>query len=230
MSPPHTEHHFESSDRVRDIVIGMADGLTVPFALAAGITGAAVSIDIVVTAGVAEIAAGSIAMGLGGYLAGRTQRQHYFAEREREEQEILKVPHRERAEVVEIMERYGLTKDECGPILTALERDPIIWRDFMMRFELGLEEPSRSAAWKSALTIALSYVIGGMIPLTPYILVREAQPALMMSTGVTLTALFVFGYLKGKVTGTGGLKSALQTLIVGGLAAGVAFAVARLIS
>ncbi|WP_395825457.1 VIT1/CCC1 transporter family protein [Collimonas sp.] len=229
-SHPHTEHHFEASDTVRDIVIGMADGLTVPFALAAGISGAAVGIDIIVTAGVAEIAAGSIAMGLGGYLAGRTQHQHYYAEREREEQEIRNVPHRERKEVIDIMAQYGVSAQECQPMLAALERNPLAWRDFMMRFELGLEEPQPAAARKSALTIALSYLVGGMIPLSPYMLTQSIPQALAASTGVTLLALFIFGYLKGSVTGTGAFKSALQTLMVGGLAAAVAFGIARLIS
>ncbi|AEK62347.1 VIT1/CCC1 transporter family protein [Collimonas fungivorans] len=229
-SHPHTEHHFEASDTVRDIVIGMADGLTVPFALAAGISGAAAGIDIVVTAGVAEIAAGSIAMGLGGYLAGRTQRQHYYAERDREEQEILNVPHRERKEVIDIMAQYGVTKQECEPMLAGLERNPVAWRDFMMRFELGLEEPQPAAARKSAVTIALSYLVGGLIPLAPYMLMTSIPRALAASTVVTLLALFVFGYLKGRVTGTGAFKSALQTLTVGGLAAAVAFGIARLIS
>jgi VIT1/CCC1 family predicted Fe2+/Mn2+ transporter len=229
-SHPHTEHHFQASDTVRDIVIGMADGLTVPFALAAGISGAAVGIDIVVTAGVAEIAAGSIAMGLGGYLAGRTQRQHYYAEREREEQEILNVPHRERKEVIDIMAQYGVTKQECEPMLAGLERNPVAWRDFMMRFELGLEEPRPAAARKSAVTIAVSYLVGGLIPLAPYMLMTSIPRALAASTAVTLLALFIFGYLKGSVTGTGAVKSALQTLMVGGLAAAVAFGIARLIS
>jgi VIT1/CCC1 family predicted Fe2+/Mn2+ transporter len=226
----HTEHHFEASDTVKDIVLGMADGLTVPFALAAGITGAAVSIDIVVTAGVAEIAAGSIAMGLGGYLAARTQRQHYYAERDREEQEIVNLPHRERSEVIEIMAQYGITKKECAPMLAGLERNPQAWRDFMMRFELGLEEPNPSAAKKSALTIALSYMVGGFIPLAPYILVKTPGTALAISAVVTLLALFSFGYLKGRFTGTGALPSALQTLTIGGLAAGAAYMLARLIS
>lgn len=229
-SHPHTEHHFQASDTVRDIVIGMADGLTVPFALAAGISGVAVGIDIVVTAGVAEIAAGSIAMGLGGYLAGRTQRQHYFAEREREEQEIRNVPHRERKEVIDIMAQYGVTKQECEPMLAGLERNPLAWRDFMMRFELGLEEPQPVAARKSAATIALSYLVGGLIPLAPYMLSTSISQALAASTLVTLMALFIFGYLKGSVTGTGALQSALQTLTVGGLAAAVAFGIAKLIS
>ncbi len=230
MTPAHPEHHFEASDTVKDIVLGMADGLTVPFALAAGITGIAAPLEIVVTAGIAEIAAGSIAMGLGGYLAGRTQRQHYFAERAREEQEILSVPHRERSEVIEIMAQYGVTKEECAPMLAGLERNPKAWRDFMMRFELGLEEPKASAAKKSALTIALSYVIGGLIPLAPYMLIKAPQTALAVSAAVTLTALFIFGYLKGRFTGTGAWTSAWQTLLIGSVAAATAFGIARLVS
>lgn len=226
----HAEHHFAESARVRDIVIGMADGLTVPFALAAGITGAAVAIDIVVTAGVAEIAAGSIAMGLGGYLAGRTAHQHYFAEAAREELEILSMPQRERREVIDIMAEYGVREEECLPMLAGLERDPKAWRDFMMRFELGLERPDPSAAAKSALTIAVSYMIGGFIPLSPYMFFKTPQTALLVSTAVTLTALFIFGYCKGHFTGTGATRSAFQTLAIGGLAAGAAFLLARLIS
>ncbi len=230
MGASHVERHFQSSDTVRDIVLGMADGLTVPFALAAGITGAAASIDIVVTAGVAEIAAGSIAMGLGGYLAARTQRQHYLAERAREEEEIINLPQRERGEIIDIMAQYGVTEEECTPMLAGLERNPQAWRDFMMRFELGLEEPNPSAAKKSALTIALSYVAGGLIPLLPYMLVKTPQSALTLSTVVTLCALFTFGYFKGRFTGTNAFKSALQTFSIGGLAAGVAFLAARLIA
>jgi VIT1/CCC1 family predicted Fe2+/Mn2+ transporter len=169
-------------------------------------------------------------MGLGGYLAARTQRQHYYAERAREEQEIINLPHRERSEVIEIMAQYGVTQEECAPMLVGLERNPKAWRDFMMRFELGLEEPNPSAAKKSAATIALSYMVGGFIPLLPYMLVGTPQTALMISTVVTLAALFVFGYFKGRFTGTDAVKSAMQTLSIGGLAAGVAFLIARLIT
>lgn len=230
MHPIHTEHHFEASSTVKDIVLGMADGLTVPFALAAGITGVAAPIGIVVTAGVAEIAAGSIAMGLGGYLAGRTERQHYFAERAREEQEIIELPHRERREVLDIMAQYGVTQEECLPMLAGLERNPKAWRDFMMRFELGLEEPNPSAAKKSAFTIAVSYMVGGFIPLLPYMVFDTADRALPVSATVTLAALFAFGYLKGRFTGTGAMKSALHTVSIGGLAAAAAFFIARLVS
>ncbi|MDC8757212.1 VIT1/CCC1 transporter family protein [Janthinobacterium fluminis] len=230
MGAPHTEQHFQSSALVRDIVIGMADGLTVPFALAAGISGVAAGMQLVVTAGIAEIAAGSIAMGLGGYLAAHSERQHYYAERAREEQEIRDLPRRERREIIDIMARYGVTREECAPLLAGLERDPAAWRDFMMRFELGLEEPDRTAAKRSALTIALSYIVGGFIPLSPYMLMEGPRQALLTSAAVTLCALWIFGYLKGRYSGTGALRSALQTLGVGGLAAGAAFCVARLIA
>jgi VIT1/CCC1 family predicted Fe2+/Mn2+ transporter len=228
--PAHAEHHFSASDRVRDIVIGMADGLTVPFALAAGITGAAVPLDIVITAGIAEIAAGSIAMGLGGYLAGRTDHQHYFAEAAREEEEIRTMPHRERREVIDIMAAYGVREEECAPMLAGLERNPKAWRDFMMRFELGLEEPNPSAAKKSAATIAASYIVGGFIPLSPYMFFKTPNMALGVSAGVTLTALFAFGYFKGRFTGTGAMHSAWQTVTIGGLAGAAAFFLARLLS
>lgn len=230
MAHHHTEQHFQSSATVRDIVIGMADGLTVPFALAAGISGAAAGMQLVVTAGIAEIAAGSIAMGLGGYLAAHSERQHYYAERDREEQEIRDVPKRERREVIDIMAQYGVTREECAPMLAGLERDPRAWRDFMMRFELGLEEPDRAAAKRSAATIAASYVAGGLIPLSPYMLLDQPRQALATSAVMTLAALWIFGYLKGRYAGTGALKSAAQALGVGGLAASAAFLVARLVT
>lgn len=230
MTGAHTELHFKSSNTVRDIVLGMADGLTVPFALAAGLTGTDGGISIIVAAGAAEIAAGSIAMGLGGYLAGRTQTQHYYAERAREEHEIIHLPHRERAEVVEIMAQYGLSEEDCAPLLAGLERNPHKWRDFMMRFELGLDEPDPKAARKSAWTIAVSYAIGGVLPLAPYVLMRDVGEALLVSSAVTLSALFMFGYLKGRFTGTPAWRSALQTLGIGGAAAAAAFLIARAIS
>ncbi len=219
---------------VRDIVLGMADGLTVPFALAAGISGALGSAGngtaLIVTAGVAEIAAGSIAMGLGGYLAARAEREHYEAERRREESEIVEKPAHERREIVEIMESYGVRADECAPLIAALERDPTHWRDFMMRFELGLEEPDPRRARRSAVTIASAYVVGGLVPLSPYFLIDDVPRALAVSAVVTLAALFGFGWLKGRYTGTRPITSALQTFVIGGLAAAVAFGLARLVS
>jgi len=237
--PAHAERHFEGSEAVRDIVLGMADGLTVPFALAAGISGA---IDpalassfgrgtaLIVTAGLAEIAAGSIAMGLGGYLAARAEREHYEAERRREEAEIIEKPAHERREIVEIMETYGVSAEDTAPLIAALERNPARWRDFMMRFELGLEEPDPRRARRSAATIASAYVVGGLVPLLPYLFIDVVPRALSVSIVVTLIALFGFGWLKGRYTGTRPITSALQTFVIGGLAAAAAFVIARLVS
>jgi VIT1/CCC1 family predicted Fe2+/Mn2+ transporter len=214
---------------VRDIVIGMSDGLTVPFAIAAGMSGAAVAAKIVVTAGLAEIAAGSISMGLGGYLAGRTDVEHYEIERRREVRETEQVPEQETQEVAGILQDLGLSEEEASPVVSALRRDRNKWVDFMMRFELGLEKPDPRRALQSAVTIALSYAVSGFIPLGPYIVMNSVQSALYVSVGVTLVALFLFGYVKGRVTGVSALRSGLQTTLIGGLAAGAAFAIARLI-
>jgi len=226
----HHESHFQASDRVRDIVIGMADGLTVPFALAAGISGAAAGVDVVVTAGIAEIAAGSIAMGLGGYLAARGDREHYLAERLREEREIVEKPEAEAAEVGEIFESYGLDASHYGALVDGLRANPVAWRDFMMRFELGLEEPDPARARASATTIAAAYVAGGLIPLAPYLAFRTVSQALPWSAAVTLAALLAFGYVKGRFTGSRPWRSALQTFAIGGIAAAVAFMLARAIA
>jgi len=226
---PHIERHFTSSDVVRDIVIGMSDGLTVPFALAAGLTGAIEQTGIIVTAGLAEIAAGSIAMGLGGYLAAKSDAEHYAKEREREKREVAEIPHEEMREVAEVFQAYGLTEEETWPIVQALRRQPKNWIDFMMRFELGLEKPEPRRALISAVTIAAAYVAGGLVPLAPYIITHSASTALFISVGLTLIALFVFGYVKGRFTGTRPLRSALQTTLIGSVAAGVAFAIARAI-
>jgi len=226
---PHTERHFTATETVRDIVIGMSDGLTVPFALAAGLSGAVKSTSIVVTAGLAEIAAGSIAMGLGGYLAAKTDLEHYTAERARELKETEEIPDQEAAEVADVFRSFGLADDQISPVVEAVRADRNRWVDFMMRFELGLEAPDPARALRSALTIAFSYVAGGLIPLAPYILLNKISIALWVSVGITLTALFVFGYVKGRFTGIDPLRGAIQTLLIGGLAAGTAFAIARVI-
>ena len=226
---PHTERHFTSSAVVRDVVIGMSDGLTVPFALAAGLTGAINSSGIIVTAGLAEIAAGSIAMGLGGYLAAKSDAEHYAKEREREKREVAEIPHEEMREVAEVFQAYGLTEDETWPIVQALRRQPKNWIDFMMRFELGLEKPNPRRALVSALTIAGAYIAGGFIPLSPYLVTGEASAALLFSVILTLTALLTFGFIKGRFTGMRPVRSALQTALIGSVAAGAAFGIARLI-
>ncbi|MGB8507918.1 MAG: VIT1/CCC1 transporter family protein [Pyrinomonadaceae bacterium] len=226
----HTERHFTAGDIVRDIVIGMSDGLTVPFALAAGLSGALNSSAIIITAGLAEISAGSIAMGLGGYLAAKSDAEHYHREREREKQEIIQIPEEEKAEVAEIFQSYGLTQAEAEPLVEALSQRPRAWVDFMMRYELGLERPDPRRALTSALTIAGAYIAGGLIPLSPYIFMSDAGRALSASVLLTLAALLIFGYVKGHFTGTRPLRSGLQTMTIGGLAAAAAFAIARAIS
>lgn len=225
----HVEDHFESTELVRDVVIGMSDGLTVPFALAAGLSGAVGSSHIVVLAGLAEIAAGSIAMGLGGYLAARSDVEHYASERLREEKEIVERTRDEEEEIYRIFEEYGVTRTESDSVLLALKRNPRAWVDFMMRFELGLEKPASFRARQSAAVIAFSYIAGGFIPLVPYMLL-EASSALRASVVITLIALFFFGAVKGRLTGGGAWKSALQTVFIGGLAAGAAYTLARLLS
>lgn len=227
---PHVEHHFTAGETVRDIVIGMSDGLTVPFALAAGLSGAVSSTHIIITAGLAEIAAGSIAMGLGGYLAARSDAEHYASERWREEREIAEVPEAEVEEVRDVLSSYGLSDDDSDRTARALSKRSADWVDFMMRFELGLEEPNPKRALTSALTIAGSYIVGGIIPLSPYVVMARAQHALIVSIIVTLLALLIFGYVKGHFTGAVPLRSALQTMVIGGIAAAAAFGIARLIS
>lgn len=225
----HIERHFTASEAVRDVIIGMSDGLTVPFALAAGLSGAVTSTGIIVTAGLAEVAAGSIAMGLGGYLAARSDAEHYAGERLREQREVVDVPAQEEAEVMEVLQSYGLSPQESKPIVGALRKRPEAWVDFMMRFELGLERPDPKRAFTSAATIGGAYIVGGLIPLGPYIALHAVKLALPMSAIVTLTALGVFGFVKGQFTSAPRIRSALQSMLVGGLAAVAAFALARLV-
>jgi VIT1/CCC1 family predicted Fe2+/Mn2+ transporter len=231
---PHIESHFTAREAVRDVVIGMSDGLTVPFALAAGISGAIATnphaSTLVVTAGFAEIAAGSIAMGLGGYLAARTDAEHYASEREREVRETVELKDVEIEEVAKVFRDYGLSEAEMAPVVNAITGDQNKWVDFMMRFELGLEEPQPKRARISALTIAMSYIVGGLIPLAPYILLSDVRTGLWWSVGVTLLALAVFGWVKGHFTGISPFKGGVQTVVTGGLAAGAAFLIAKLIS
>jgi vacuolar iron transporter family protein len=227
---PHVEQHFMGSESVRDVVIGMADGLTVPFALAAGLTAAVTSSHIIVTAGLAEIAAGAIAMGLGGYLAARTDQEHYLSEEQREYKEVQQLREVEIEEVANIFRDYGVKGPVLEQVTNAIAADPKRWVDFMMRFELGLERPNPKRAPISAMTIAGSYIIGGLIPLTPYILGVELHRALIYSVISTGVALAIFGAVKGKLTGISMVKSAVQTTLVGGLAASAAFYLASLFS
>ncbi len=227
---PHIERHFTGSATVRDIVIGMSDGLTVPFALAAGLSGAIDTTSIIVTAGLAEIAAGSIAMGLGGYLAAKSDSEHYLSERAREELEVIEKPEVEASEVADVFQSYGLAAGQTKPIVDALIKKPEAWVDFMMRFELGLEKPDPKRALISAVTIAGAYIAGGFIPLGPYLLLHTTRTALTVSVVTTLIALGIFGYIKGHFTGAPPIRSAVQTVLIGGLAAAAAFLIARAIS
>ena len=231
MHKPHVEKHFEASDTVRDVVIGMSDGLTVPFALAAGLTGMTMATSkLVVVAGFAEIAAGSIAMGLGGYLAARTDRDHYESERQREIRETVELPEKEADEVADIFRGYGMSEKDIAPVVRAIRADQQRWVDFMMRFELGYEEPDPKRARNSAATIALSYIVGGMVPLSSYMMWDNLRMALTGSVAVTLVALFIFGYVKGRLTGISPLRGGLQTVVIGGLASGAAYGLASWIS
>jgi VIT1/CCC1 family predicted Fe2+/Mn2+ transporter len=234
-SGPHVESHFESTETVRDVVIGLSDGLTVPFALAAGLSGAVSSAHIIVLAGLAEIAAGSIAMGLGGYLAARGDVEHYTSELARERDEVVTRPDDEAEEIYEIFSQYAVPREAAAPVLAALQANHPAYVDFMMRFELGLEKPAASRAHRSALTIAASYIAGGLVPLLPYMLVRptlvpDSAAALNLSVLITLLALAFFGAIKGRLLGTGAFRAALETTLIGGAAAAAAYTLARLLN
>lgn len=225
-----TEQHFRSSEKVRDFVIGMSDGLTVPFALAAGLSGAVDSTAIVITAGLAEIAAGSIAMGLGGYLAGQTEIEHYNSEERREYEEIEKLHEVEIRETKEIFAEYGLDEETQEKIAREMAKNPKKWVDFMMRFELGLERPDKNRALQSAFIIGISYVVGGLIPLAAYFFTESSQQGLIYSTITTVICLVIFGLIKSKLTGQPLFKGAMRVAMVGALAAAAAFAIAKLIA
>ena len=229
MGSTHTEKHFKSSDLVTDIVIGMSDGLTVPFALAAGLSGAVgITTALIVTAGIAEVAAGSIAMGLGGYLAGRTEVEHYEAELKREFYEVEHLPDKEKEEVREIFEQMGLSPNAQLMIVEELAKDKNKWVDFMMRFELGLEKPDAKRARNSALNIGVSYIIGGMVPLSPYFFANTPAEGLKLSCAITILSLFIFGFFKAKVTGQNPWIGALKVTLIGSVAAAAAFFIAGL--
>jgi len=225
---PHIEKHFTGSQTVRDVVIGMADGLTVPFALAAGLSAAVSSTKIIATAGLAEIVAGAIAMGLGGYLAARTDQEHFESEERREFAEVDAMREREIAEVDAIFRNYGLEGEPLRSVVSAVTSDRKRWVDFMMRFELGLERPDPKRAPLSAATIASSYLVGGFIPLAPYLLTSQVDVAFRASIILTGIALLAFGAVKGRLTGMNVVKASLQTAAVGGLAAAAAYYLAHL--
>ncbi len=224
----HEEKHFKSSDLVTDIVIGMSDGLTVPFALAAGLSGAVSTTAIIITAGLAEVAAGSIAMGLGGYLAGKTEQDHYNSEMERERMEVEVVPEVEKQEVRDVFASMGLSKETQNLIADEMAKDKANWVDFMMRYELGLEKPDPKRARNSAMNIGISYVVGGLVPLSPYFFTASPIDGLKYSCLITVICLFIFGFFKAKVTGQNPWAGAIRVTLIGSVAATAAFFIARL--
>ncbi len=226
---PHREEHLKSSDALRDIVIGMSDGLTVPFALAAGLSGAVDSTHIIVIAGIAEIAAGSIAMGLGGYLSGKTEQDHYNSEEKREYYEVDNLRERELEETKEFFANIGLSPSLQEKATEEISQDKKQWVDFMMKYELGLDKPDPKRATKSALNIGISYIIGGIVPLSPYFFVDSPIEGLKISVVVTLLCLFIFGYFKSKITGINAWLGAIRVMLIGAVAAGAAFAIAKLL-
>lgn len=226
----HHETHVTSSDIVRDIIIGMSDGLTVPFALTAGLSGVLDTNHLIIVSGLSEIAAGCISMGLGGFLAGQTEIEHYDAELKREYEEVETVPDRERKEVEDIFIEMGVDKELSRQVTLQISQDKHKWVDFMMRFELGLDKPDKNRAYQSAVTIALAYLAGGFIPLLPYLLTSDNQHGFYWSCVITILALLVFGYSKSRVTGQPLLKGTLKVAFTGILAAAAAYTIAKLIS
>jgi vacuolar iron transporter family protein len=226
----HFDNHFTGSETLRDVVMGMADGLTVPFVLASGVSGAVASTHIVLTAGLAEVFAGAIAMGLAGFIAAKDAARHYERVLHREEGSAKDVLGQEVREISELFEAYGVTPSEAAAVVAALHRKPMAWRSFMMRFDLGLEAPDPKRPVRSALTIACSYIVCGMIPLVPYMIHEDLHDALLVSTIVTLLALAAFGAVKGHYMGVSMLACAWQTALVGSLAAGIAFGIAKVIA
>ena len=232
MPDPHFhshEQHSNSPDVLKDIVIGMSDGLTVPFALAAGLSGAVNNTGLIVIAGLAEIAAGSIAMGLGGYLAGQTEMDHYNAELRREYDEVERLPHQEKEEVREFFESLGLSTEVQQKAVHELTRNKDLWVEFMMKYELGLDKPDEKRARKSAFNIGMSYIVGGLVPLLPYFFAKTADQGLQISAVITLICLFIFGFFKSKLTGVDPVSGALKVMMIGALAALAAFGIARMI-
>jgi VIT1/CCC1 family predicted Fe2+/Mn2+ transporter len=224
----HVEKHFRSSDLITDIVIGMSDGLTVPFALAAGVSGVVQNTNIIITAGLAEIAAGSIAMGLGGYLAGRTEADHYNAELQRERTEVETVPEHEKQEVRDVFADIGLSKETQDLIADEMAKDKEKWVDFMMKYELGLDKPDPRRARNSALNIGISYIVGGFVPLSPYLLNSTPTEGLKWSCVVTVICLFLFGFFKARFTGQNPWAGAVRVTLIGSVAAAAAFFIAKL--
>ncbi|MEI6189546.1 MAG: VIT1/CCC1 transporter family protein [Chitinophagia bacterium] len=226
----HLEEHLQSSDLLTDIVIGMSDGLTVPFALAAGLSGAVQgNVSLIWIAGIAEIAAGSIAMGLGGYLAGKTEQDHYNSELKKEYWELEHKREVEIDEVRRVFIEWGLSAATAEEATMEIIKDDDRWVEFMMKHELGLQKPDPKRAKKSAFNIGTSYIVGGMVPLVPYFFVENAIDGLKVSAIITLICLYIFGFFKSKITGINPWLGGLKVMMIGAVAAGAAFTIAKLI-
>lgn len=226
----HSEEHVPGGVSVRDVILGVSDGLTVPFALAAGLSGAVTSNFIVFIAGVAEMLAGGIAMGLGGYLSEKSHAEIYRKELERENREVDEVPELERREVRDIWKARGYAGAELDQLVDAIIKDRRRWVEFMMREELGLLEPRASGAYKTSLTIGMSYIVGALVPLFPFLIPLTIHQALLLSSVTTLSALFLVGVFKSRFTGAAWWRSGLETTLIGAAAAGAAYVLVRLLS
>ena len=227
--PPHEETHVVQVEPVRDLVVGVAEGLTVPFALTAALAAGAAAPPVILGAGLAATAAGAVASGLGGYLAARREAEHYAAERRREEEETRLYPDRERWEVAAVLHRYGVRGAVLNQAVEAVASDRRKWVDFMMRFELDLAEPDPNRAARAAVATFAAQLAGGLIPLLPYLVFASPRPALLVSCGITALALLAFGWLKARATGLSPLRGALQSLALGTAAAFLAWLAARLL-
>jgi VIT1/CCC1 family predicted Fe2+/Mn2+ transporter len=227
----HTEHHAVLGPVVREAILGLSDGITVPFAIAAGLVSASTDATIIIAAVLSEIVAGSISMGLGEYLAMNTEAEHYARERKREESETENKPEVEKQEVADIFQKFGLSEEESERVTASLSTRKKDWVDFMMRFELGLLEPDKRQALKGGVTIALAYALGGLIPLSPYIfLSHDVALAFKVSIAVTVCTFVIFGYIRGRLVASNPWKGVFQTVLIGSIAATAAFLIAKLVS
>jgi VIT1/CCC1 family predicted Fe2+/Mn2+ transporter len=224
------EKHNKNTNLVKDIIIGMSDGLTVPFALTAGLSGVLNTNHLIIVSGLAEITAGCISMGLGGFLAGQSETEHYDTELKREYDEIEKVPLTELKEVEDIFSEMGVEKSLSKQVALQVSRDKNHWADLMMKLELKMERPSKNQAAITAGTIALSYLAGGFIPLFPYIIFDNSKTGFNVSCVVTTMALIAFGYFKSKMTGQPPLKGTIKVTITGIIAAAAAFLLAKAVN
>jgi VIT1/CCC1 family predicted Fe2+/Mn2+ transporter len=219
-----------NADLVKDIIIGMSDGLTVPFALTAGLSGILSTNHLIIVSGLSEIVAGCISMGLGGYLAGQSEVEHYDTELKRENNEIEISPGVELKEVENIFMEMGVDGPLSKQVALQISKDKDRWADFMMKLELEIERPAKNRASKSAGTIALSYLVGGFIPLFPYILTNSSKIGFNVSCMVTILALIIFGYFKSKLTGQPIIKGTIKIALIGIVAASAAYFLAKAVS